>query len=139
MCGLWIWMTGARGKGNTWTTRPCTRTHRQSRNASSSGSSLDHCSAPSTVRPVVERERTRIMDRDAGKNMSLLLGLEAPPPTSNIRRGRAELKQEHYITTANDTRMIAVAARRQQEHKTDTPQGSVNKVPLPVDRDHHTH
>lgn len=44
------------------------------------------------------------------KIMSLLLGLEAPPTVTFD--GAAELKQEHYITTANDTRMIAVVARR---------------------------
>jgi len=59
-----------------------------------------------------------------------LFGSRSTPPSKRS----TEVKQEHYITTANDTRMIAVAARRQQEHKSDTPQGSVNKVPL--DRHH---
>ena len=52
------------------------------------------------------------------------LDLEATPPYKQRSTEQTELKQEHHITTANDTRMIAVAARRQQEHKSDTPQDS---------------
>lgn len=65
---------------------------------------------------------------------SCCLGLEAPP--LQVTFDGAGRKLSRNITTANDTRMIAVAARRQQEHKTDTPQGSLNKVPL--DRHHCT-
>jgi len=74
--------------------------------------------------PWWKRERTRTVDHHAGKN-TVLFGSRSNFPYKQRSTGQTELKQEHHITTVNDTRMIAVAARRQQEHKSDTPpQGS---------------